>query len=42
MILALSISIHSSNFVGIEKVNKTWELIDLQWETINNTWEEEI
>ena len=42
MILALGISIHSNNFVSNEIVNKTWELIELQWDTINNTWEEEI
>lgn len=44
MILALGISIHNSNFVGrdYEFDNRYWELIAMKWETINDTWEEEI
>jgi hypothetical protein len=44
MILALGISIHANNFIGdkYEFDNRYWDRIDMKWETINDTWEEEI
>jgi len=44
MILSLGISVHTSNFIGdkYEFDNRYWQLISMQWETINDTWEEEI
>lgn len=46
MILGLAISIHSisSNSVSgrYEFDNRVWQMIDMRWETINDTWEEEL
>lgn len=46
MILALGISIHSAATNSIagryEFDNKVWNMIDMKWEMINDTWEEEI
>jgi hypothetical protein len=44
MILSLGISIHVNNFIGdkYEFDNRYWQLIAMDWETINDTWEEEI
>ena len=44
MILSLGISVHNSSFIGdkYEFDNRYWQLISMQWETINDTWEEEI
>lgn len=46
MILAIGLSIQSSNFRSIgdayEFDNKVWNLIAMNWETINDTWEEEL
>jgi hypothetical protein len=44
MILSLGISVHTQSFIGdnYEFDNRYWQLISMQWETINDTWEEEI
>lgn len=44
MILALNISISANNFIGdkYEFDNRYWNVIDMKWEMINDTWEEEI
>tara|TARA_R110000744_G_C19212635_1_gene546228 strand:- start:559 stop:699 length:141 start_codon:yes stop_codon:yes gene_type:complete len=46
MILALGISIHTQSYIGdkykYEFDNRYWNLIGMQWDTINDTWEEEI
>jgi hypothetical protein len=46
MILALGISIHSTVVNSIsgryEFDNRVWSMIDMKWEMINDTWEEEI
>lgn len=44
MILALGISIHKINSIGdfYEFDNRYWNVIDMKWEMINDTWEEEI
>lgn len=46
MILALAISTHSVviNPIGgrYEFDNRIWNVIDMKWEMINDTWEEEL
>lgn len=44
MILALGISIHQVRQIGdiYEFDNRYWNVIDMKWEMINDTWEEEI
>ena len=46
MILSLSIALNSvaSNSTAgrYEFDNRVWQMIDMKWEAINDTWEEEI
>lgn len=43
MILGLCINLTSNSFIESHEFdNRFWQMIPMQWETINDTWEEEI
>tara|TARA_R110001632_G_scaffold208089_1_gene332416 strand:- start:335 stop:463 length:129 start_codon:yes stop_codon:yes gene_type:complete len=42
MRIGFGISIQSAPYIDYEFDNRYWSRIEMKWETINDTWEEEI